>query len=153
MRHLPATPPSLFYRTVRPLLCPGEPPVARVLREINRLHQALVALYLPRLRHPEYHHLPHHQQSEVEFILPTISLETIRIMSESALYRALRRSCGLGSTRSSVPTPGPSSTIVSPNLHDPRPPSSWLGWDPYQQQQQCHADLIISNWSLSYSEI
>ena len=54
-----------------------------------------------------------------------------------------------GSTRSSVPAA--SSSMVSPNLYDPRPPSSWLAWgqqdpsDPYQQQQQRHADLISNS--------
>ena len=53
------------------------------------------------------------------------------------------------STRSAVPVS--SSSMVSPNLYDPRPPSSWLGWgqqdptDAYQQEQQRHADLISNS--------
>ena len=55
----------------------------------------------------------------------------------------------IGSTRLGVPTS--SSSVVSPNLYDPRPPSSWLGWgqqdptDAYQQDQQRHADLISNS--------
>ena len=53
------------------------------------------------------------------------------------------------STRSGIPASSSTmgSGTLSPNLYDPRAPSSWLGWgqqdptDAYQQQQR-HADLI-----------
>ena len=60
-------------------------------------------------------------------------------------YRAQAHAELFASTRSSVTAP--SSTIVSPNLYDPRLPSSWLDWDPSDlyQQQQGHPDLLSSN--------
>ena len=120
-------------------------------------------------RGPVFHHQQHQQQSDDEFILgppPTV----VPTMAE-ALYGATpftfpplypandlsgdntdyvgkyRAHAELfGSTRSAIPPS--SSSLVSPNLYDPRPPSSWLGWgqqdptDAYQHQQQRHADLI-----------
>ena len=114
----------------------------------------------------------HQQQSDNEFILglsPTVvptmadtlydatpynfsTLYPTNDMSEDdtdyvGKYRAHAEL--FGSPRSAIPTLP--SSVVSPNLYDPRPPSSWLGWgqqdptDAYQQEQQRHADFISNS--------
>ena len=116
-------------------------------------------------RVPAFHH-PH--QSDDEFILgPSPTVPTMAdalygatpysfpplyppndINGEDTDYADKYRAQAelFGSTRSAVPAS--SSSLVSPNLYDPRPPSSWLGWgqqdstDAYQQEQQPHTDLI-----------
>lgn len=117
-----------------------------------------------------FHH--QHQQSEDEFILgPSTSVvstmadalygatpftfpplyPTNDVTGDNADYVGKYRAHAelFGSTRSAIP-PSSSSSLVSPNLYDPRPPSSWLGWgqqdptDAYQPQQQRHVDLIDS---------
>ena len=121
-------------------------------------------------REPVFHHPQHQQQSEDEFILgppptvvPTMAealygatpytfpplYPTNDMTGENTDYVGKYRAHAelFGSTRSAIPAS--SSSLVSPSLYDPRPPSSWLGWgqqdptDAYQQQQQQrHADLI-----------
>ena len=120
-------------------------------------------------RGPVFHHHQHQHQSDDEFILgppPTVvptmadALYGATPFTFPPLYPAndlsgdntdyvgkYRAHAELfASTRSAIPPS--SSSLVSPNLYDPRPPSSWLNWgqqdptDAYQQQQQRHADLI-----------
>ena len=123
-------------------------------------------------RAPIFHLTPHQQQSEDDFILgpPPTVVGTMAdalygatpftfpplypsndLSGDNADYVGKYRAHAelFGSTRSAIPVS--SSSMVSPNLYDPRPPSSWLGWgqqdptDPYQQQQQQrHADMIDS---------
>ena len=125
-------------------------------------------------RDPVFHHPSHQHQSDDEFILgppPTVvptmadTLYGATPYTFPPLYPTTNDISGdntdyvvgkyrahaelFGSTRSAaIPASSSSSSMVSPNLYDPRPPpSSWLGWDqqqqdpttdPYHQQQDHH---------------